>query len=110
MRAARLPADQSELRAHPKLKNARELAFVFVLERGLDTKVWHDELAKGGGPSGAYPQAPEKWEDVLAALEKASADFRGLIESASDDDLNQIVHFFTGPKQMGEISRIDWLW
>ena len=104
------PAEKSELRPHPKLKNARELAFVFVLERGLGTKVWHDEFAKAGGPSGAYPEAPKKWEDVLAALEKASADFRSLIESASDDDLNQVVHFFTGPKQMGEIKRIDWLW
>ena len=103
------PPAQSELRPHPKLKTARELAFVFVLERGLGTKVWHDEFAKGM-PSGPYPQAPEKWEEVLAALEKASSDFRDLISSASEEDLDAKVHFFTGPNQMREISRIDWLW
>jgi hypothetical protein len=29
------PADQGELRPHAKCKTARELAWVFVLERGL---------------------------------------------------------------------------
>jgi len=103
------PPEKSELRPHPKSKSARELAFVFVAECGLGVKVWNDEFAKGM-PSGKPPQPPETWEGVLAALEKATKDFRALIESASDDDLNTIVHFFTGPKQMGEISRIDWLW
>lgn len=104
------PADQLDLRPHPKSKTARELAWVFVLECGLGTKVWHDELAKGVPSGSKPPEPPADWNEQLAALEKAVKDFRDLVSSASDDDLNGIVHFFTGPKQMGEWTRIDWLW
>lgn len=105
------PEDKTDLRPHAKSKTARELAWVFVLERGLGTKVWHDEFVKAPPKPGQQPpSAPEAWSDVLSALEKAHGDFRSLIESASDEELHGKVHFFTGPKQMGEISRIDWLW
>jgi uncharacterized damage-inducible protein DinB len=104
------PEDKLNLRPHPKLKTARELTWVFVLERYLGTKVWNDEYAKGAAVSGKPPEAPEDWEELLATLEKSHSDFRGLIESASDDTLHENVHFFKGPKTMGEISRINWLW
>jgi uncharacterized damage-inducible protein DinB len=105
------PEDKLDLRPHPKLKNARELTWVFVLERYLGTKVWNDEFAKGPpAASGKPPEAPQDWKELLSALEKSNKDFRGLIESASDDTLHKNVHFFKGPKTMGEISRINWLW
>lgn len=103
------PPDKSELRPNPKLKTARELAWTFVLERGLGTKVWNDEFAKGV-PSGAPPKPPEKWSDLLEAYEKAHKDFVNLIQSAPDAKLSEKVHFFTAPKTMGEISRMDWIW
>jgi len=103
------PNDKLDLRPATMCKTARELAWVFVIERGLGTRVWHDELAKGM-PSGAPPSAPQNWNDVLAALEKAHQDFANLVRAASDDDLKKKVHFFTGPKQMGEISRLDLIW
>ena len=105
------PKDKLDLRPHPKLKNARELAFVFVLERGLGTKVWHDEFAKGAPVGGAgTPKPPEDWDELLAALEKAHKDFRELVAAASDAELEEDVHFMVGPKQMGAISRKDWIW
>jgi uncharacterized damage-inducible protein DinB len=104
------PEDKLDLRPHPKLKTARELAWVFVLERYLGTAVWNDEYAKGRTVSGKPPAAPEDWKEILSTLEKSHKDFRGLIESASDDTLHENVHFFKGPKTMGEISRINWLW
>ena len=103
------PADKLELRPHPKLKNARELAWVFVLERYLGESVWNDEIAKRG-ISGKPPEAPASWHEILGALEKAHQHFRDIIASASDEALTQKVSFFVGPKQMGEIARIDWLW
>jgi uncharacterized damage-inducible protein DinB len=102
------PADKSELRPHPKLKNARELAWVFVLERGLGTRVWNDELAKG--VSGKPPAAPQKWDEVVTALDKAHNDFRNLVASTPDAKLSEKVHFLTGPKTMGEVSRLDFAW
>ena len=62
------PPDKLELRPHPKLKNARELAWVFALMSTLGTKIWHDEFAKGV-PAGTPPPPPEKWNDLLAAVE-----------------------------------------
>ncbi|HSP16521.1 MAG TPA: DinB family protein [Thermoanaerobaculia bacterium] len=103
------PADKADLRPHPKLKTARELAWVFALERALGMAIWNDEFAKRA-PSGTPPKPPEKWSDVLAAIEKAHQDFRAVIASASDATLSGKVHFFTAPKTMGETTRIDWIW
>ena len=104
------PPDKADLRPDPKLRTARELAWVFALERGLGVKVWNDELAKGV-PSGSKPPAPpEKWDDLLAAIEKGNSEYRALIAGATDDDLDRKVHFLTAPKTMGEISRGGWIW
>src|SRR4051812_40235094 len=98
------PKDKAELRPHPKLKTARELAFVFALERGLAMAVYNDELAKG--VSGKPPVAPATWDEVLQAIEKGHGGLRNIVESASDADLEKKVHFLTAPKTMGEVVRI----
>jgi uncharacterized damage-inducible protein DinB len=103
------PKDKLDLRPHPKLRTARELAFVFTLERYLGTKVWHDEFATKA-PSGTPPSPPENWDELLAGLEKSHKDFRDLVSNASDEELHANVHFFSGPKTMGAISRKDWIW
>lgn len=104
------PVDQLELRPSPKSNSARELAWTFVLERGLGKRVWNDELVSGV-PSGSKPPAPpEDWNEILNALEKAHADFRDLIASASEEDLDTEVHFFTAPKTMGTLTRHEWIW
>ncbi|MGH9421969.1 MAG: DinB family protein [Thermoanaerobaculia bacterium] len=105
------PKDKLDLRPHPKLKNARELAFVFVLERGLGTKVWHDEFASGPPKGGSEtPTPPEDWDELLATLQKVHKDFRDLVSAASDEELHTNVHFMSGPKTMAPISRKDWIW
>jgi len=63
------PEDKLNLRPHPKLKTARELAWVFVLERYLGVKVWNDEFAQAP-PSGKPPVAPDDWKELLATLER----------------------------------------
>jgi len=103
------PTDKLDFRPHPKAKTARELAFVFVLERYLGDKIWHDWFVKNA-PSGKPPEAPESWDDLLAALEKAHQEFRDLVSGASDETLHESVHFFTAPKTMGEMSRKDMIW
>jgi hypothetical protein len=98
------PPDKLDLRPHPKSKSARELAWVFVMERALGTMVWNDQFAKGV-PPGTPPPPPESWSALLDAVEKAHSDFRALIESTSEERLREKVHFFTAPKTMGEISK-----
>ncbi|HUR81999.1 MAG TPA: DinB family protein [Thermoanaerobaculia bacterium] len=105
------PQDQLDLKPAEKSNSARQVAWIFVLERYLGTKVWNDEFAKGTTQvTGKPPAPPESWDDLLAMLEKAHQEFREVIAAASEEDLNGVVHFFTGPKTMGDITRIDWLW
>jgi uncharacterized damage-inducible protein DinB len=105
------PTEKLETRPSPKLKTARELAWVFVIERGLGTKLWNDEFAKGVPAGGSPPPpAPQNWNDLLGAIEKAHKDFAQMVRKASDDDLQKKTHFLVGPKKMGEMTRMDMLW
>lgn len=103
------PPDRLDLRPHPKLKTARELAWVFVLERALGRMVFNDEFADMVG-SGEAPPPPEAWDELLGALEAAHADFGNLVRSTPEEKLFEKVRFFTAPQTMGEISRMEWLW
>jgi len=102
------PAEKSELRPHPKCKTARELAWMFVLERGLGTVVMNNGFAST--PPGALPPAPEHWGDVLTAFEKANVDFRHLVSGLSEAQLTETVKFFEGPGKLGDWPRIRFLW
>lgn len=100
------PVDQLDLRPHAKCKSARELAWVFVLERGLGAMVFQDVFA-AGGPAGDSPSAPESWEEILAAIEQGHRDFGALVRATSDEDLLGKVKFFVAPRTMGDVTRID---
>lgn len=103
------PADRAELRPHPRCKTARELAWVFTLERDLGTMVFNDAFASGA-PPGSPPPAPESWEEVLVAFEQAHRDFGQLVRATPDEVLFQKVRFFTGPGTLSDVRRIDFLW
>ena len=103
------PAEQAELRPHPKLRTARELAWVFVIERGLGRLLFNDAFGSGG-PPGEIPPAPPTWEAVLSALEQAHRDFAELVRSTPEAQLGQTVKFFVGPKQLGDYRRMDVAW
>jgi uncharacterized damage-inducible protein DinB len=102
------PADKLDLRPHPKCKTARELAWVFAAERGLGTVVLRNELSPSA--LSGMPPAPADWNELLGAVEKAHKDFGALVNSYSDAQLLESVKFFTAPKTMGEVSRINFLW
>jgi hypothetical protein len=103
------PEEKADFRPHPRCKTARELAWIFVLERGLGTMVYNDEFATRA-PGGTPPPAPSSWFELLSGLEKAHKDFGDLIRSSSEEKLRQKVKFFTAPMTMGDISRMDLLW
>jgi uncharacterized damage-inducible protein DinB len=104
------PTDQLDLRPHPKLKTARELAWVFALERRLGTGVYHNAFANGVPAGSKPPEPPASWDAILDALEKAHRDLGDLIRSTPDDQLEQKVKFFTGPKTLGDWTRMSFLW
>lgn len=103
------PPEQAELRPHTMCKSARELAWVFVLERGLGKAGLANAFASGnaGGPS---PAAPASWDAVLVALEAAHSDFRDTFASYTDEQLLEPIKFFSGPKTLVDMSRMDFAW
>ena len=103
------PPEKSELQPHPKSKPARELAWIFTLERGLGKAGLNNAFASGqvgGGP----PPAPEKWEDVVDAAEKSHAEFREVFNSFTDEQLLEPIKFFAGPKTLVDVPRIEFAW
>jgi uncharacterized damage-inducible protein DinB len=104
------PADKSELRPHPRLKSARELAWMFVLERGLGRTVMSDGFATKSANQGKPPDPPASWDEVLAAIEKTHQDFGAVVRALPDDQLNETVKFFTAPRTLSDVRRMDFLW
>lgn len=104
------PKDKAELRPHAKCKSARELAWVFVLERKLGEMVVLNDVFAKGPPSGNTPPAPESWDAILKALEDAHVSFGEHVRNLPADMLNEPVTFFTGPGTTGPWPRMQFLW
>ena len=104
------PSDKADYKPAANCRTAREIAWTFVLERGLGTAVMHDEYASRKPGSRTPPPPPEKWSDLIAALEKAHHDFGALIKGMSDEQLAGTVKFMVGPKQLGDWRRLDFAW
>ena len=103
------PRDKSELRPHPKVKTARELAWQFVLEQGLMEK----GLTTGfdfSRPQSSMTPAPESFDQVLAVFETGHKKVTGLIGQLRDDEMYTTVQFFTGPGRIGDLTRAQFLW
>lgn len=105
-----LPADKAELRPDAMCKSARELGWMFALERGLGTHVFGNDVFAKGGPKEKFPDAPDSWDAVLAAVEKTHRDFAELVRAMPEEEMGKTVKFFTGPKVLGDIPRMDFLW
>lgn len=103
------PGDKLDFKPHPKSNSARQLAWIFVLERRLGTMLHEDAFAKEP-PSGSPPPPPESWAELLDALERASKDYRAMIEATPEEKLSGTVRFFVGPKTMGDIPRMAVCW
>jgi DinB superfamily len=104
-----MPESKLDLRPHPKCKSARELAWVFALERGLGLVVFKDGLATGQ-PPGTPPAPPAVWADLLAGIDRGHVEFGDLVRSTPDEQLEETITFFTAPKTLGGVSRLDFCW
>jgi len=102
------PEGKLDLTPHEKSKSARDLAWVFVMERGLGEMVFRNNFPEG--MTGEMPEPPEDWGALLGALEKASTDFRALVSGTPDGELNEKVRFYVAPKTLGELTRMELLW
>jgi uncharacterized damage-inducible protein DinB len=103
------PPDKLDLRPSPRSDTARDLAWRFVLEQGLAVKA----LTTGfdwSTPPGKPPAPPESLDAIITAVEEANNKTIAVVENTPDAQLTDTVKFFTGPKTMGDIPKIDFLW
>jgi uncharacterized damage-inducible protein DinB len=103
------PTDKLDLKPAPMLKSAKELAWLFVAECGLGQMEFADAFGRGA-PPGERPTMPDTWDGILAALQSAHKGFADTIRAMSDEQLNETVKFFTAPKQLGDVTRMQFAW
>lgn len=104
------PKEKADAKLHPNIKTAKELAFIFLMECTLGAKLWDDGYAKGVPAGSKPPQPPATWDDLLAAIEKETKDFRQIVSSTSDAKLDENVSFMVAPKKLGADTRLHWAW
>ena len=103
------PADKLDLKPSPKSMSAHDLAFLFVREQGLLAKALTTGFDWSKPPSAA--PAPATLAEIVQALRETHEKVLGLVRGAKEEDLrNKTVQFFTGPKQMGDVPLMDFLW
>jgi len=101
------PGAKADMKPHARLRTARDLAWIFVLERGLGTSVLKGEF--GTKPRSEPPPAPA-WNEILPALEHTHKEFADFVRAIPDAKFDETVKFLTGPKQVGDVKRLDFLW
>jgi len=99
------PTGKGDLKPHAKSKSARELAWTFVTEMKAS-----EEALDGAVQFGKMPPAPAGMQEVISTYEKSAATLVERLKKMSDAELNTTVKFFTAPKQMGDVRKMDVLW
>jgi uncharacterized damage-inducible protein DinB len=100
------PSAKSEFKPHDRSSSARQLAWTFVMEQGLMMGALTGELKI----TGKFPPAPESFGTIIDRFEQDFEKVTALVESVTDDSLDETVRFFTGPGQMGDVPKIDVVW
>lgn len=102
------PAGHEDFRPHPRSTSARDLAFTFVLEQSLLMRALLDDLRIGGG------QMPKPPATIAEVIEKFDADYHEVLEqlraTPEPELVNGKTQFFTGPRQLGEYTKLEFAW
>ena len=99
------PTGKAELKPHAKARSARELAWAFVTEQKAC-----DMALDGALELGKMPKPPATLPEVISAYERAHTTFVERLKQTPEAELNKTVKFMTGPKQMGDMRKMDVLW
>ncbi len=99
------PPEKSELKPTEKMKNARELAWMLVLNQMVVVPTMNADLKPG-----AFPAAPAKWADVIAGLEREHKASMGKLEALTEEQLGRTLKMPIGPGQMADMRVGDALW
>lgn len=102
------PVEKQNLRPHPKAKTARELAWVFAQELGMQ----ETGLTTGFDWTKPMqmPLAPDSYLAVVTAVEQGHRRLGDVVRGMSDASLSETLKFFVAPKQLGDVPKIQFLW
>lgn len=100
------PSEQSELKPHPRLRTARELAWMFCAELNLVNLVLRNEFKM---PM-KFPPTPATWEEVVGEFDRTRTQVLQNVLRVNDEQLAETTQFITGPKQIGDMTKSSILW
>ncbi len=99
------PSTKGDIKPHAKSKSARELAWNFVTEEKAGA-----QALDGAIDFNKIPPAPASLQDIISTFEREHRAFVERIKKTPDAELNKPVKFFTGPKRMEDMRKMDVLW
>ena len=103
------PDEQLDLKPHPRLKSARELAWLLVREQSM----LQDALGPGfdwSKKQPPFPDAPRTMREIADALADGLRRTLSTLRQGDDDRLQRPVSWFTGPGAMSDIPMGQFLW
>ncbi len=101
------PGAKVDLKPHDKARSAKELAWTFVFEGVGGAQATEGEFKF---PPPGMPPKPDNWEGLVTECERAFRSLSDKVRKADERYLNTTVKFMTGPKQMADVRRLDFLW
>jgi uncharacterized damage-inducible protein DinB len=100
------PSDKGSYKPHAGNNTATQIAWTFVVENNIVMAALKGPLKFDGG----FPPAPARFEDIIELYEKTSKQLLDAVTATSEERLNEKMAFPTGPKQMGEMRVMEFLW
>lgn len=101
------PSGKEDLKPHPTCRSAKDLAWTFVFEGVAGAGAVQGELKF---PPPNMPAMPGTWQGMLGEVEKALKTIGDKVRKVDENQLNTTIKFMTGPKQQGDMRRLDVLW
>lgn len=100
------PAEQAGLKPHETSNSAQQLVWTFGVENALLEAGLKGELRMPPH----FPPMADSWEETVRGYEDGVDRVTRLLESMGDEDLNGTVPFMVGPKQMGDVPKLQFAW
>ena len=100
------PPAKASLKPAEKSKTAQDLAWMMTLNQMIPVPALEMNELTGAG----LPNAPETWDGILTAFDKAHQDTVGRLARVTDEEWNSELKIPVAPKQMGAMLRGQALW
>jgi hypothetical protein len=101
------PADKIDWKPHPSARSAKDLAWAFVFDGIGGSQSVEGELTF---PPPNMPPKPDTWHGIVGEAERAFKVMADTVRKVGEPQLNTTVKSMTGPKQMSDVRRLDFLW